>query len=227
MPIFTGRATGAFGGTISFEWYPDPDVVAMELIETSENLEDRSVPLALSRVVAQQEHMDHFESQSDPEGTPWRPWSASYAPIAAATNVGQILQRYMDLEYAVVSPEAYPVTLDSVFFSTAGLPEYWLWNQEGTGSFQNWGFIDTRTEEIRSRGLKVYMPGGINWGIGKGQALPARPFVGMSVEAQLKILEIFDMWFDSAVTSVFQRGTKLVVAQRAAGGQFTGRSVVI
>lgn len=225
MAFFTGRQTGAFAGTISFDWYPDPDVVAMELIQTAENLEDRSVPLALSRLVAQQEHLEHFETQSGPDGEAWRPWASSYEPIARATNAGEILERTLALEEAMVEPSAYPITQDSVFFSTAGLPEYWLWNQEGTGSFSNWGARDDIIERTVAGGLPLER--NVGFGIGKGSALPARPFIGMSVEAQLKILEIFDLWFNNAVTSVFARRGKVVLAEHQPSGAFSGSQVVI
>jgi hypothetical protein len=224
--IYSGRSTGAFGGTIAFEWEPDPDVVAMELIRTADSLEDRSQPLLFSRAIAIEEHLDHFQDQAGPDGEAWAPWAASYYPVAVVQNIGDILERTLALEYAMVAPGAYPITNDSVFFSTAGLPTYWNWMQEGTGTFGNWGKVDTQTAEIKARGKQLYMPKGTNWNIGRGQAIPARPFVGMSIEAQMKILEVFELWFDETVSGTFIRGGRNVLAQRTAGGQFTGKQVV-
>jgi hypothetical protein len=224
MAVFSGRATGAFGGSVFFEWEPDPDVVAMELIRTADRLDDMSQPLLLAREIAISEHLDHFKDQSGPDGEAWAPWASSYEPVARVNNIGDILERTLDLEYAMVDPGAYPISKDSVFFSTGGLPHYWLWNQEGTGSFSDWGRRDTMKADIESRG-NIFMD--TPMGIGKGQALPARPFVGMSVEAQLRILEVFDMWFSTAITSSFTRGGRTVMAERGAGGRFTGRQVIL
>lgn len=190
MPVYSGLSTGAFRGTISFEWIPEPEVIAAALIETSEYLEDRSAPLALSRQVAQDDMRERFETKTSPEGAAWAPWAESYAPIAAATNVGGLLERTGAMRAAALSEAAYPITKDSVFFDTSNLPFYWIYHQLGAsrGAEDEW-FRSMQAAGLLKEGATAT---GVNF-------MPARPFVGTSFEAQLRILEVFDQWFAGAV----------------------------
>lgn len=221
-PIYSGNATGAFGGTITFDWVPDPEVVAAEIIQTAENLEDRSSPLALSRQIAIGDMRERFMTETSPGGDAWAPWADSYKPYAEGINAG-ILRRSGALYGAATSEGAYPITADSVFFSTAGLPEYWIYHQ--TGALRTAGAsreeAEAHVEFIRSLGSE-FVPGGAGTGI---NVLPARPFVGLSFEAELQILEVFDQWFAGAVaigaTSTGRLGRRH--ALRGPGGQFISR----
>ena len=220
MPTYSGASSvGAFfPGTISFDWIPEPEVVASELIETANRLEDRSGPLAISRQIAIDDMREHFEGQHDPEGNPWLPWSESYEPRARAQNIGEILQRTMDLQDAATAPGAYPITDDSVFFDTSGLPFYWSWHQEGTGGTDIFRTTHAQTgEDVAFREFGEE---------GRGKALPPRPFVGISFEAELEIIEVFDQWFDSAIALATSPTGKVFGrhALRGPGGRFISKN---
>jgi len=207
---------GAFaGGTISFTWVPDPEVVAQELIETAGRLEDRSDPLLISREIAIQDMQERFKTKSDPDGKAWVKWAPSYAPIAERVNKGGLLERDQIMKDAATSPGAYPVTESSVFFSTAGLPPYWLWIQQGTGGTR----VFRAGEKSPIGELKSDLTFG---GEGRGNAMPPRPFVGVSFEAQLQIVEVFDQWFEGAVTMGVSSKGKVFArhARRGPGGRF-------
>jgi hypothetical protein len=191
---------GSFApGTISFTWVPDPEVVAQELIETANNLEDRSGPLLLSQGIAIQDMMERFKTKTDPDGEAWQQWAPSYAPVAERTNVGGLLERTQDMRDAATDTDAYEITPDSVFFSTASLPPYWEWIHSGTG-----GTSVTRVQ-VPITGPLGNIVGTetaslVEGGEGRGNALPPRPFVGVSFGAQMEILEVFDKWFDEAIS---------------------------
>lgn len=211
---------GAFGGgTIDFTWIPHPNELATRLLAVSSALEDRSGPLALSRQIAIDDTREHFEKQESPEGEAWAPWAPSYEPIARVTNIGEILQRTMALQSAATNPGAYPVTADSLYFSTGGLPYYWFWNYEGTGGGQFAGLAAEAGERARAAGYRGAEARG-SLGIGSGRALPARPMVGISFEAMLQILEVFEAWFTGAVNTFFTRGGRVVGAFRDPSGRF-------
>lgn len=227
MPIFGGRAVGAFApGTISFDWTPEPEVVAAELMVTAGRIEDRSQPLLLSERVAIADMRERFETETDPDGNAWVPWAASYMPKAMSTNMGGILHRFGALQAGATDPGAYSITNDSLFFSTAGMPEYWIYHQTGADrnvDSDSAGFAETiRGQNFRQGGTGERLDlrkTGVN-------LLPARPFVGPSFEAQLQMMEIFDQWFGGIVNETFSRGSKVVAVKRGAGGRFTSQQQV-
>lgn len=208
MSAFTPSAT--FGGTsvITFNWAPDPEEIAQELLALSNKLEDRSGPLALSAEIAMADHREHFENEEGPDGGGWAPWADSYRPIALARGQSKILQWTGALMGGATSPSAFPITADSVFFSTGEMPDYWEPLYHGTGGTQ---VIRAGLEYVKDVVLK---------GFGRGGALPPRPMIGMSTEALLQMLEVFEQWFDGAINTTFARGGRIVGAKRGPGGQF-------
>lgn len=213
MSVFGPAAAevGAFaGGTISFTWVPDPEVVAQELIATANRLEDREGPLLISRQIAINDMEERFATKTDPDGNPWPPWAPTYTGNKMLDLTGA-------MKGAATAPGAYPVTTESVFFNTGGMPEYWIWHQEGTGGTQvfHGGEMSPIGEVGEGKSLTI-------GGEGRGNALPPRPFVGISFEAQLKIIETFDQWFEGAITlGVSSKGTAFSrFARRGAGGRF-------
>lgn len=227
MPVYGGRAVGAFSpGTISFDWVPDPEVVAQELMVTAGRIEDRSQPLLLSERIAILDMRERFDTETDPEGNPWVPWAPSYEARAKAVNKGGILHRFGELESAATDPNAYWITDTSLFFSTGGLPEYAMWHQLGASrglDTEGEGFAET----IRSQGFKQGGEGARLDLRGTGaNLLPARPFIGPSFEAQLQMIEIFDQWFDNIINETFARGGRTVAIKRGPGGRFTKQQSV-
>lgn len=215
MSVFGPAAAevGAFaGGTISFTWIPEPEVVAQELIATANRLEDRRGPLLISRSIAISDMEERFKTRTDPDGNAWPAWSPAYAPRG-----NRMLDLTGAMKGAAMAPSAYPVTNESVFFNTAGMPPYWTWHQEGTGGTQV--FRGGEMSPIGEIGEGKSLVFG---GEGRGKALPPRPFVGISFEAQLKIIETFDQWFQGAITLGVSPAGKAFsrYSRRGPGGRF-------
>lgn len=221
MPPFSGRAVGAFApGTIHIEWIPEPEVVANEMLVTAGRLEDRSSPLALSREVMIGDVRERFESKTDPEGGAWKPWAPSYAarpPDSPSLMIGPEAR----LMGAATSQGSYPITEDAVFLSTAGWPDYWAAHQFGATRRSGGESAQSNIEFLqRAKAMGLEFVEGVNIeGIG-ANVLPARPYIGPSFEAQLKMLEIFDQWFSGIINTAFTRGGRTVGAFRGAGGRF-------
>jgi len=196
MAVGTWRAGRAIGGTITFDWTPEPEVIAKELFRTADALEDRSVPLAMSREVARADVRERFETNTTPDGGAWADWARDYPDSTFA------LKRTYALMGAATSPSAYPVTHDSVFLRTGGFPEYWIYHQEGAD--RGGGGITDREQwiaDVKAMGMEVDEELLAAVSEGGGGNLPARPFLPISDEAQYAILEVFESWFDTVVSS--------------------------
>jgi phage gpG-like protein len=230
MPTYTGKSLGSFGelgGEITFDWEPSLDDVAAELMEVAGYLENIEAPLALSKGVLQRDIQMRFNTKIDPDGNPWEPWSDSYAKYRERYYPeGGILVRTGDLESAATSEEAYEIGPEGIFYSTQGLPEYWLWNQEGRvrgGTSATAGMTQAEKEHMASAlGTSVSELEGAQSG---SNTLPARPFIGASFEAEIQIAEIFDKWFAGATSLATSSKGKLFGrhSYRGPGGQFAPR----
>lgn len=222
MPITReGSFLGKYGlqarGSITFDWEPNLSFFQERIFEVRDALQDRTVPLALSQAILQQDIAENFRGEHDPEGQPWQEWSQTIVSQPGGRETREVYRGYADnlppghsgrildwrgiLRDAATSDSAFHVVAgrtvndDSLFYDTSGLPPYWEWHQEGESDRQ---------------------PGG---------DLPQRRFLGMSGEAEIQILEVFDAWFQGIVAlgvsskgKVFQRHAK-----RGAGGRFIKR----
>jgi hypothetical protein len=80
---------------------------------------------------------ERFETETDPSGEKWAPWSEQYRPIAEAyPNIG-ILRQSGELYEAATSTEAIVVTSDTVFYQTPLLPHYGLAHEQGLPDREN------------------------------------------------------------------------------------------
>lgn len=111
---------------------------------------------------------------------------------------------------AATSEGSYPITEDSLFISTAGWPDYWAAHQfgalrvasGGTDREEALAFFETVRGLTEQSGVEI--EGGMT---GTGvNPLPARPYIGPSFEAELRMIEIFDQWFGGIINTTF-RGT--------------------
>lgn len=172
-------------------------------MEVANNLENTAEPLlAASRILAE-DTQERFTIETDPDGNEWIPLDEEY--LASKLSLGyppDILHRTGDLEKAATDIAAYKIVGDSIFFDTSGLPSYGLLHQTGSGEEGNIGAA--ALHRFRSRDDEEYRraEGGphSSLGIGRGNALPARPFIGMSEAAEEKTWALFDLWFDEAIT---------------------------
>jgi phage gpG-like protein len=204
-----GSFTGAFEGTITFEWAPDPLIVAQEIETVARELDDMMAPLQAARQIAAQDIDKRFDTKTDPDGGAWAPWSAEYA---ARPPLGTLLEATGAMRAAAGSPSAFSVTAHAgggeVFFTGAGVPEYWIFHQLGatrhSHSKETIAFLEESGGE--------YIP----------NTLPARPFVGLSEEAEVLIVDVFDEWLGGVINLAVHPTTGFVQA-RGPGGQFGRR----
>lgn len=115
---------------VNFVWEPDPMVYAESMNRVADSFYNRVPPLAAASEIVQSDIRERFETETDPQGNHWQPWSETYAPYARTINKG-ILHQSGALEEAATSSEAIEVTNDSVFYRTALLPHYGLAHESG------------------------------------------------------------------------------------------------
>ena len=74
---------------VEFEWYPEPLVVAGQIDDIANALENLNIPLTLSLPEVSAAIQRQFDSEG--EGS-WPYWSEKYAPFAEANNEGILIQ---------------------------------------------------------------------------------------------------------------------------------------
>lgn len=210
MNTFAGRGAGSFGalgGSITFEWVPDPNVVAGEIMKLAGYLENFLPPLEASKGIAKQDMEMHFDTETSPDGAPWAPLNSEYAQKRGSAH--PILQLTGAMKDAAVSDAAYLIDGHDLFFTASGLPFYWIFHETGRAGLSGMAEFLARAKAM---GLGV-----VEGATGGG--MPARPFVGISFEAQLLIVEAFDAWFEGGISGFYTHpgGT---VQKRLPGGQF-------
>lgn len=228
MPVGAKKlgAFGLLGGDVTVEgaWIPDPEVEAGVMLQIAGHLENTARPMLSAAAIARQDTKERFETETDPEGTEW----AELDPDYKAYKVGQggdprILRWTQDLMRAATSPSAWLVMDDSLVFDPSVLPSYGLAHQSGSGE-ENVGFARDHKERIASGTIDL-VPGEKraqkreNLGIGAGNALPARPFIGLSEDAIGEIALVFDEWFGE-VNEIFIHPRTGSAQYRGAGGRF-------
>lgn len=199
---------GALGGVISFEWVPDPEVLAGEIMKLAGYLENFIPPLEASKGIAKQDMQMHFDTETSPDGAAWAQLDPDYA--AKRGSAHPILQLTGAMHDAAVSDAAYAIDGHDLFFNTGGLPFYWIFHETGREAVA--GFSEWVKKARSDLGLTAEIDV-------SGSGMPARPFVGISFAAQLAILEAFDAWFAGGVSGFYTHpgGT---VQRRGATGQF-------
>lgn len=168
---------------------------SIALYELSLYVEGTALPIRGARRIAMDDMKDRFESETAPDGTKWFELDPNYA-ARKEKEVGfehPILTKDGDLKDAATSSEAWTVSGESLFFNTAVLPEYWRVHQEGSEGFGA-TFVKVESESVLMRTS------------GEGdQNIPPRPFIGLSGEAEAKILELFDIWFSEGLEMATKR----------------------
>lgn len=216
---YAGRGAGAYGalgGIITFEWVPDPNVVANKIMTLAGYLENFIPPLEASRGVARADMQNHFDTESSPSGEAWAELSEEY--VATRGSDHPILQLTGAMHAAAVSESAYIVDAHDLFFSTAGLPAYSFFHESGRGSgAEDQEFVAKARALLEEAGITP--AAGFEAAAAGGGAMPARPFMGFSLEAELQILEIFDAWFSGAVAGFYTSG-RGTVQRRETSGRF-------
>lgn len=198
----------AFGGIISYDWFPEPEVVAARIMELSGYLENFIPPLEASKGIAKADMQNHFDTETSPEGEPWAQLNKEYVQRRRGGAAHPILQLTGKMHDAALSDSAYMIDGADLFINTGGFPDYWVYHEFGREEIAGW---DVWVKEASAMlGVDITSQGG---------AMPARPFVGISFEAQLEIIEIFDLWFKNAVIGFYTHPGGSV-QQRVSGGLF-------
>jgi len=216
MPItrqgqFIGSYGLSAGGVIEFDWVPDPIVFSEKILAVKDALEDRTVPLILSQVILQQDIEENFAGEHDPEGQEWAPWSSGFHTDSEGRTVRSVyedpatgrvtsLRGYaenlppghsgMILNWRGILKEA--ATSDAAFVQVSGQSV----NDDSL-------FFDTH-------GLPPY------WEYHQEgtEKMPQRRFLGMSGEAEIQILEVFDEWFQGIVEMAVSSKGKIFARRR-------------
>ena len=125
---------------IEFHWTPDPAVVAHELRNVAEELEDLDEPLAASIPAVGESYQRVIQDEGHGE---WPPWAESYAPYAETRNVG-MLWRDGHLIESLTEFDNFLVGDGMLIFTGEMSPDYWIWHQEGIESRQKGGKLPAR-----------------------------------------------------------------------------------
>lgn len=219
-------------GNITLEIMASDDIFDAEvmLLQIAGNLEDRVEPLLASAKLLAEDTQHRFDTETDPDGEPWMPLDEEY--LAHKISLGypdDILHRTGELERTATDPDAYIITEDSISFDTSKLPPYGLLHQTGSGT-ENAGLASRHRFAARNEEGYGAREGGPHsgQGLGRGNALPARPFLGMSEEVEGKVWDLFDLWFEDATNPgsslyIHPSGT---IQGRTSTGRFSSRIVL-
>ena len=200
----------------------DPLLVADSIHAASERERRFAAPLAAARRVIRNDVVERFDTETDPEGIPWKAWSPLYQDQAERENIGILhkLPEYhrparntSDSLYDSVSKlTSYEVMSSgisgaaigggSIALVGANLPDYWIIHQEGA----NFSFT-THKGETR-----------------KG-VIPARPFIGVSGQAEEIIYGILDLHVDGALAGAVRKTGQPIMRIPGVGTRFVSPSL--
>lgn len=187
------------------DWKPDPLAMEADIIKIADSFDNWAVPLQETRELLIEDTREHFKQERDPDGRKWIPLEAEYA-LEKQKAVGEmpILQREGRLYEAATSEEAWLITEDAVVFNPEVLPtndeghNYGAINQAGSGPSGTTTYhrLMRRTPESLAAIVQQKPEIGrklaaFQTGEGKGNNLPARPFIGASEETIIAIEAAF------------------------------------
>jgi phage gpG-like protein len=167
---------------------------AVRLNELALYIDNVDLPLRGAKRIARDDMKDRFESETAPDGTRWFELDPTYSERKErAVGSKPILTREGALKKAATSEEAWSISGESLFFNTSSLPEYWRVHQQGSEGFGvTFVKIIEHTELVRTPSEG-------------DQNIPPRPFIGLSSEAEGKILELFDIWFSEGLAQASKK----------------------
>lgn len=187
----------------------EPALVAEEIDIADVKLRKFIVPLTQARRIITADVDMRFETETDPEGHAWAPWADTYKGRGELENVG-ILEKQPQyhrapgpqLREAATDESNYDIESrpgrvsraaiggGSVALIGSSLPEYWVTHQYGKDAAVGY----------THRG-EAYKSGGV----------PARPFLGVSDEAEGAIYEVFDMHVERSLVGMVGRSGQPIV----------------
>lgn len=243
MPGFVGSFGSLTGEVITYggvyEWTPPdgPRETAQALLQVADYVDNVRVPLIEALAIARGDTEHRFESETDPDGQEWYPLDEDY--LTTKINEGYpetILTRRGDLSAA--APHGWVLIENTLVYDPSVLPtdesgrSYGLMHQTGSGDAENVGRAGENRDYFRflrqnnqRREEHEGRSGHESLDIGRGNALPARPWIGLTEEAIDAIALAFDEWFAQAPTVFEERFFnpnvgRTFVAVRGPGGRF-------
>jgi hypothetical protein len=132
---------------VFIEWSPDPIVFGDAILQVEEGLRHTEMPMALAMQEVQGDIRERFETETNPDGTPWAPWAESYENFAIEfPNIGVLRQTG---ELAEKAENALLINGDTLFFD-----EGQIWHQEGRerskgGTLPERRFLGLSKETVR------------------------------------------------------------------------------
>jgi hypothetical protein len=196
---FVGPQLGKYGPQLNaaaqFYWVPDPIVIAERVMRIRDDLEDRTIPLAVSKGIVGRDIEQNFEGEHDPEGNPWAPWSSAYHP-KGHPEAGQRKMGYYDpaKDRSYVEKKGYAENLPPGhsgkilnwrgILKEAATSESSFLQVSGRSVNDDSLFFDTSELPLY---WDYHQYGTVN--------VPERRFLGLSGEAEILILEEFEKWF--------------------------------
>lgn len=179
---------GEFGAievdALSFE------AASVALYELSLYIENVEIPLRGVKKIVRDDMKDRFDSETAPNGSPWFALDPEYAKKKQAYFGFEhpiLTGKTKELRTRATDEAAFSISGESLFYNTSELPDYWRVHQEGSEGFGA-TFVQIGEENVLMR-----TPGEGD------QNIPPRPYIGLSDEAEAKILELFDIWFSAGL----------------------------
>jgi phage gpG-like protein len=209
--------------SITYHWAkPTPEEIRRQIIRLSFELEDLYEPMTVAGELARIDISERFVAKNSPDGVPWEKWALSYAPDALAHNTGGMLVREGDTRDAMASRSTYVPTNEGLFIDTSGIPEWGIWNNFGAERHSAGTSEEDKAGNAAVRGFS----GDEAFGNLSGEnALPARPFMGLTDSAKFKMDAAFYQWFDGEVAlATSSRGKPFFRHAKRAGGTGPGRT---
>jgi hypothetical protein len=222
---FEPSGTGAFGrrgGIITTNVLGD-EALELGFVKLAGYVEETALPLKAAEAIAKADIHERFQSHEDPEGDEWQELSPRTVRRKASSPTlrsfpEDILTHTGLMEKRATDDEAFTIAGDQLVWSSEHMPPYWGVHQYGSGEFDEQEvteFVPGKGQVSTGKTLKFARSEG------RGRATPARPFIGLSEEAGLQIVEVFDAWYDEGVNIAINPSTGIV--QERVGGRFGRR----
>lgn len=164
------------------------EAASIALSNLATYIDNVDLPLRGAKKIGRDDMKERFDTETAPDGTTWFALDPDYAERKVRKKGFEhpILTYSKALRRAATSEAAWSVSGESLWFSTSTLPDYWRVHQEGSSDF------GVTFHQVGEDNVLLRTSEG-------GQNLPPRPFIGLSAEAEGKILELFDIWFSNGL----------------------------
>lgn len=188
---------GIFAGSLVFEWGPrrdEPTIIANQIDMIRESLDNLEIPMLASRQIVADDMKNRFDNEVDLNGRKWKKLSPVTRRRKRELGKGdKTILRRYDHLYNAVT--------DPHSYKVTG----------------NDMLIDTASWPDYWSALHS------GESIGRNSILPARPFAGVSEEAQFAIIGVFDEYIDGTLDIFGMTSATGVAMHRGAFGRSAGR----